>query len=886
MDTQQTTTPPKRKPEKSPLAFRIFVRVFIFFIILFILLISAGFIIGIYYQDDVKQFVITEINKQLINQIIVEPKDIDFTVLKKFPDASIDFKKIKISEVSDKVKKDTLFQAGEISLHFNILDIFNKNYKIKKIEIDNASLKIKIDKHGKDNFHFWKSSTDTTSANKNLSFDLEKIILKNVHFSFKDNKTKIEALGLVRNTTFSGNFSEKHYSLETASDILIHTFKVNEQSYLNNKNISAQIILDVDKEIPSYKIKEGNIKIEKLLFQIVGNVIAANNEPILNIDVRGKDMNIKSLLSLIPEKYKAKINNYQSNGEFYFNTTLRGSFATNQTPKIVADFGVNNADITEVKDNIVLHNATLKGHYNNGNKNDKVTSSLSLKSFSATIKEGNIAGEITLNNLENPSFDGNIKADLSLDELQKFLKIDTIETMTGQLKMDAEFKGDGKNIENGKWDNVTTTGSLTITNMNMKLKNNTLPFANINGDFKFDNNDLTVNSFTGTAGSSDFALKGALRNVVGFILKDKENITIETSFNSKNLNLDELLGNKDKTKNSESKYKLKFSEHINVTLNSQIQHLVFRKFDATNIQGVIKMKDKKLYADSIILSTMDGTITTSGLVDASDSTKILVTCFSNLDSINITKLFYSFENFGSTTVTDKNLKGITSLKIQFASELSPDLKINTDKLYAGINMTIVNGELNNVEALKSLSRFISLNDLENIHFATLKNQIEIKNKMVTIPKMEINSNAINLVVAGKHTFDNKIDYLVELSLNELLTKKARKNKKENEDFGVVEDDGLGRTHIYLSMTGTVDHPIIKYDTKGGMQKIKQDIKVEKKELKEVLKKEFGMFKKDSTLTSKPLKTKEDKFKIKWDEVDKKEEKKELKLPKKKEEDDF
>ena len=56
-------------------------------------------------------------------------------------------------------------------------------------------------------------------------------------------------------------------------------------------------------------------------------------------------------------------------------------------------------------------------------------------------------------------------------------------------------------------------------------------------------------------------------------------------------------------------------------------------------------------------------------------------------------------------------------------------------------------------------------------------------------------------------------------------------------------------------------------------------------LKTILKEEFGLFKKDSTLnTNKPKE--ETKFTIKWEESDKKEEKKELKKPKKPEQEDF
>ena len=120
----------------------------------------------------------------------------------------------------------------------------------------------------------------------------------------------------------------------------------------------------------------------------------------------------------------------------------------------------------------------------------------------------------------------------------------------------------------------------------------------------------------------------------------------------------------------------------------------------------------------------------------------------------------------------------------------------------------------------------------------------------------------------------------------MLAKKAKQAKKENNEFGEVADDGLGRTNIFLSMTGTVDNPIIKYDTKGAIQNVKQDLKVEKQTLKSILHEEFGLFKKDSTLCNKKPKTDDTKFIIKWDEDDKKEEKKELKKPKKQEEEDF
>ena len=884
MDSEPISTPLSQPPKKSPLVYRIFIRAFVTLSILLLLFIGAGFIIGVYYQNEVKDYVIKEINKQLNTEIIVDGKDIDFTVIKNFPSASLNFKNVKVLEAIKTKNKDTLFNAGEISLQFNIVDVFYKKYHVKKIEISDARLKIKIDKNGNDNYHFWKPSVDT--ANVAFSFALEDIALHQIQFTFKNERTRQLVDATISKSKLSGNFSDKQYSLNTISDLYVNTLKVDSVTYLKKKNIHSEVELTVDTELPSYKIKNGKLKLENLLFEIGGNVIDANNEPVLNLSVRGKDMDIKSVLSLIPEKYKGKINDYQSDGEFYFNATIQGSYSNKQTPQIKADFGIKNAEITQVKDNIVLHKVTLKGNYTNGNRMNGQPSELRLIPFSATINEGSLSGEIKLQNLDNPSFDGKVKGDISLAELQKFIKIDTIETVSGKLKIDAEFTGEGKNVSTGNYDEITTSGALSVSDMELKLKNNTMAFSAVNGDFKFDNNDLVINSFSGKAGNSDFDLKGVFKNMMGFVLKENQDITVDATFISQKIDLNELLSNKDKTAESNSKYKMHFSEHINVNLNSEIQHLVFRNFDATNIQGLIKIKDKKLFADPITLSTMGGSITTSGMVDGSDTTKFLVTCFSDLDNINITKLFYEFENFGQTAITDKNIKGIASAKIQFASEISPELKIDVNKLYAGADLTIDNGELNKVEAMKSLSKFIELKDLESVRFATLKNQIEIKNKMITIPKMEVKSNAINIVASGTHSFNNDINYRVKLSLNELLAKKARKAKKENDEFGEVADDGLGRTNIFLLMTGTLDHPVIKYDSKSAIQNVKQDLKVEKQTLKTILKDEFGLFKKDTTLNKKKAKVEEPKFKIDWEEANKKEEKKVLKKPKKDVGDDF
>jgi hypothetical protein len=126
-------------------------------------------------------------------------------------------------------------------------------------------------------------------------------------------------------------------------------------------------------------------------------------------------------------------------------------------------------------------------------------------------------------------------------------------------------------------------------------------------------------------------------------------------------------------------------------------------------------------------------------------------------------------------------------------------------------------------------------DLKDIKFNTLKNQIEIKNRKIYFPKMEINSTALNMTASGWHDFDNMVNYSIQLRLSQLLGKRV---KEQNTEFGTIEDDGLGGLKLYLTMKGPLSNPKFAYDRKSVEQNIVNTIKEEKKNFINIIKEEF------------------------------------------------
>ena len=124
-NTEQNTVPQQTKKKFS--FFRLLKRLFIFIFSILLLFLASVFVIIHFYENDVKAYIIQELNKRLNAKVIIEPKDINLTIIKSFPYASLEFHNMIAMGTNPKLKNDTLLNAEMISLQFNVIDIFKKN---------------------------------------------------------------------------------------------------------------------------------------------------------------------------------------------------------------------------------------------------------------------------------------------------------------------------------------------------------------------------------------------------------------------------------------------------------------------------------------------------------------------------------------------------------------------------------------------------------------------------------------------------------------------------------------------------------------------------------------------------------------------------------------
>lgn len=253
-------------------------------------------------------------------------------------------------------------------------------------------------------------------------------------------------------------------------------------------------------------------------------------------------------------------------------------------------------------------------------------------------------------------------------------------------------------------------------------------------------------------------------------------------------------------------------------LQLRVDKLQYKRITLNNLNTGLSFSNSVIAARNLTAEIQNGNVQLAATLRTFNSGNYLLESSGILNNIDITELFRELENFGQTTLTDKNIKGRATVLVEnFSMGFTPQFEVIEPSIYTLANVKIDNGELINYTVLESLSKFVDMTELQDIKFETLQNQIEIKDRTIYIPATSIRSSALDLYISGTHTFDNAIDYQVKLSMADVMMKKFFKVSKSSEDYEKAE----GGINVYLVMQGTVEHPVIHFNKKEGKRKLEQ-----------------------------------------------------------------
>jgi hypothetical protein len=765
---------------------------------------------------------IDELNARL--QVKVEIYSLDIFLWSNFPNIGLRATGIQVKESLPFYRLNAI-EADELSVVFNIWDVINDGAVIEKIKLSGAKVRLYRGKHGI-NFDFFKPNTSDSS---DLDLELKQIQLINSQIWYIDeveqNSANFESEKLIA----SGKFGEEKYRLSLKGDALFDHLKLNGNTLFMGKHLNTDSDLEVDNKVNSYHINKCLVSLGDLELDVKGDILMTSNAPDLDLQFDGKNLDLNSVLSVLPNKSFAGFKHESTSGKIFLKGKVKGKIDKEELPAMNITFGGEKVAYLGEDAPINLKELTFNGSFEKKKRSPNANLQLDIKKLQ--IGEGITKAKI--NAIIDKQIDLNINANgnLSLKDFNEVINQNLLLNYQGDLTFNLNSKLMVKR-EGERWKTTIqdVDGDIELKNGNATLISDSTVINGIQAKITCRNGGLNIQSLYAKWKENDALLTGEWSNFMAFATDSSNQLLFEGSLVSQNLNLNSALPVLPESENAHKTAML-----VKMKLDLVVANLIWKKHDAKDVKGKLFINGEDIHLNDVYLKSMDGNINADIAFEKTENNNTRLRLKMLTQNVNISKLFERFNDFEQSEITHKNLEGFLTSDILYEQTFDEKGHVDLKSVVGLGELEITKGRLKDYKSLEALSKFVELKELRDIKFSDLKNTIEIKNGVITIPNMKIKNNALNLELNGTHSFDNEMDYNIKIFISDILAAKYDFVKRRKEKKVDQEKGGIG---TYIHMYGTPDNLKIEYDKKSVTKKISEEVKTERKAFFEAIKKDF------------------------------------------------
>ncbi len=786
-----------------------------FYVIVFITITIAGLALWAYSsRDEIKQYVLSEINKSLKTNIKVE--SIRIELFRQFPKVGLNFSKVWVEDAFK--SKKPLLVAEHIYLGFNFWNMLNHNYKIQQITIEDGQVDIYFNKSDQPNFAIFTEGSDTSD----MVLNLQKIILNNIDLSYKRTSQK---------QSFELTFINQDAKIEIVDSLTLVDFRGNTQinhiktgntKWVSKKSMDIEASISFNSATQTFNYEIPTLILGKLSLSLNGNYVFGNKSDNIDLKISTNKVDIPAILSILPIKSEI-LDEWNGDGYVKIMGTINGPISSKRNPDIDINFDIENGRLIRKKDDFTLDKIKTKANISLSS----LQSILQFETLSLKMNKSSVMGSLIIKDFTNPYVEAKTSIKMDASDFAALIGIAKHEEVTGNIESAIEVKGllsdltdPGRILQS----DIKGTATWDLKSLHPVFSKNKIleSTASITFGSSISITSMIIKTTTGTLNCN-----GTINNLTGYIFKDKS-LDAYLNLSADYLNINDWNFSSGSS-NGDEKVK-----PYKIVLNSKADRFKYDKIEANAVRAIVSITPNTIQIQSLEANAFEGKIRgeVSVLFD-----KKGYTIQNNfvVDGANVKTMFSQCNNFYQEEIKDNNLSGTISGNLQMVSKWDTLFQCDYQTLNALLEVEVKDGNIINYEPLKNLSKFADIEDLKNLKIASLKTTVFIRDNKIEIPETDINNNALNLTISGSYRFDGYMDYRIKVRLSELLVKK-RKNKIALE-FEEELDDNKGM-YVYLVMQGTTDNLKIFYDKVSVKKKVKQDLQSEKETIKETMKKEF------------------------------------------------
>jgi uncharacterized protein involved in outer membrane biogenesis len=775
-------------------------RVKSFSLILLVVLLALG-VTGAIISSFIKPIIADTLSQQL--QVPVTLSKVNAGFFKHFPYYSVTLQDVHVPEFPRETGKP-LLKARQVGVSFNPFDLIRGDYTIKRFHVSDGIARI-----GSNNFHILKPANASDSS-ETASFELSKVDLKRVRLIVCEGQDELEQWS-IDHLSSRWNVTPEQISFNAVGSALTQSKWLEEVPQLMEKEIEFDLKGAFAPNFQSLSLSTSKVKLEEQALFLKGDV-RWEQETDISLEVEAPTLRSGLIREWLPDVDWSGfgdpeiLSDLVAKGQFQYredqwklDLNLSGESTQlslkNLNEHLVIQDLKTSLSVTDQSFQMEVDcpSATYQGKetalnlkyadFPSEQLSIQVEKQLPLELLRPFIEDIPMKGVLSVEGIFL-DMSPNAKGDLIVDDLAANVDLSGVQVKVDGI--DYEFKS-GKLISSGK--NLELLRAVVHSDV---------------GDAKGTISLSDINYFL--VPGLDAALKGEC-TITGY------KYPLESSSGSSG---------------QEADGSSQVEDQLTVDLKLNLKDCNYEGVVIERASGLVQMIPGQWALTGLEVDAFGGTIL-GNLNGKTREDELTVQGGVSFNQVDLKTLFQEMNNFGQTELTHDNIGGNCKGDLQLTG-LWIDGEFISNRLKVVADLEVTDGQLMNYETLTSLSDFVDLEELKDVKFKRLNNTITIDSGNIYIPKMSIFNTAMSLEVSGVHRFDNYVDYRFEVSLVEVLAKRAGWARRRKEKRFREERNG-GLT-AFISMVGPLEDPEISYDKKAFKKRVKENLREEGKELKE------------------------------------------------------
>ena len=763
------------------------------------------------FRSEIEALVKREGNKLLNAQFDFEKLDI--SLLRNFPQASVSLHNFWLKGV-DVFENDTLVYAGEVTAAVNVSALFNGEYEVSKIIIDNTRVKAIALADGRVNWDVMKPSdkveeeqVEEESEPFSFKVALKKLSISDFSAIYDDRKAGMYASVQHLDASCAGDLGSDNTTLKLKASTPSVTFRMGGVPMLSRAKVTADMDVDADLKNMRFTLSDNEIGLNAIRAGIDGWVALDGDAIDMDLALRTNDIGFKEILSLIPAIYMKDFADLRTDGVAALRAKAKGRYVGEQMPA----FDVS----LEVKDAMFRYPALPAGVdainiaarvQNPGGSLDKTSVSVNPFDFTLAGNPFSLTADVKTP-LSDPDFSATANGTLDLGKVKDVYPLEGI-TLNGVVGANVKVAGRLSYIEQEQFDRVEAEGELSLSDMAVNME--ALPNVYIErSTFGFTPRYLELTKTTVKVGENDLTLDSRFENYMGYLLKGT---TLKGVLNvsSNHINVNDFLSPSEETAEPEAEQVAEESTEPGVTEMTAIEvpaNIDFRaqvnmaevlmdKMAFRDIKGLLIIKDRKVDMQNLSLNTMGGGVVANGSYATPIGERARLAAGFALNDIVFKQAYQELDMVQKLAPLFEGLSGSFSGSVKVDTPLDEKMSPVLMLLNGEGSLSTKSISLSGISAIDQVADLLQKPELKNINARDLKIDFTIKDGRVQTKPFDIKMGDYVMNLSGSTGLDQTIDYVGKIAIPASAGELAR--------LGSVD----------MTITGTFSSPKVGIDLKG------------------------------------------------------------------------